>query len=80
MLVEGPTGDRHAQPAKAAEALLALAECAPPEGLSASAWREVADMPESSFYRVRKWLIDNHKIANIGTPRMPRYVVRAEAA
>ena len=80
VLVEGVGSTSTVVSAKAGEALIALGECAPPEGLSASAWREVADLPESTFYRARKLLIDRGQVTNIGTPKMPRYIVGVAAS
>lgn len=74
VLVEGGTGDIEAFGGKAEEALLALHECAPPEGLAATAWRQLCEMSDRTFYRARKHLIDSGKVTNVGTSRVPRYL------
>ena len=75
VLVEGTSGDARAASAKASEALAALAEAATAEGLSSKAWLNVAEMSDSSFYRARKYLVDRGLVRNVGTEKMPRYVV-----
>ena len=58
----------------AVEALEALSDSATSEGLSATSWRDVCEMPASTFFRVRKLLVDQGRVINVGTDRTPRYV------
>lgn len=75
VLIPGGHTDGRALSAKANEALAALSESATPDGLSSSAWMEVAEMQPTTFYRARKLLLDTGRISNVGTEKMPRYIV-----
>ena len=75
VLVPGAGTDGRALSAKAAEAVSALSEGVTADGLSATAWMELAEMPPTTFYRARKFLLDRGMVSNIGSPRLPRYVV-----
>lgn len=78
VLVAGGAVDLRQMSTKAAELLDVLAEIATPEGISASVWREAAEMPERSFYRARKLLLDRGSIRNVGTDKAPRYIVAVQ--
>jgi hypothetical protein len=79
VLVEGAAADGRAMSAKAGEAVSALSESVTPEGLSATTWREVSELPERTFCRARKYLLDRGMVRNIGTDKQPRYVVGSVA-
>jgi hypothetical protein len=45
-------------------------------GTSNSVWRDMAaerGIPERTYYRAVKWLVDNGEVVNVGSPKMPRY-------
>lgn len=75
VLVPGGGSDGRALSAKAAEALSALSEGVTADGLSSTAWMDLAEMPATTFYRARKYLVDRGMVTNVGTPRQPRYAV-----
>jgi len=79
VLVPGGGGDLRQVHAKAMDLLDVLRDTAGPEGLSASSWMAVAEMPPSTFFRLRKSLIDRCLVTNVGTPKQPRYAVGVAA-
>jgi hypothetical protein len=80
VLVESESSARDARsPAYTADVLQALADTAGPEGLASTAWQAAADIPASSFYRCRKYLVDTAAVRNVGTEQRPRYVVGVNA-
>lgn len=75
VLVPGTGTDGRTLSAKATEALSALSEGVTVDGLASTAWMELAEMPPTTFYRARKYLVDRGMVANVGTSKQPRYVV-----
>lgn len=71
--------DGGALPKKAEEALKALAAIEVPGGVSTSAWCTSSDLPERTFYRARKTLLDLSMVRNIGTEQAPKYLTTATA-
>lgn len=56
------------------EVMLALEEIATADGVPTTTWKEHTGLPESTFYRARKHLVERFQVRNIGTPGRPRYV------
>lgn len=62
-------------------ALLDVArECCGSDGLAPSKLQDVAEMPNSSFYRNLKNLLSKGALINVGTENRPRYTVAEDAA
>lgn len=72
VMVEGAGGDP-VMPARAAELLHALAESDTEAGLTAGEWRQLVDIPPSSFFRIRSFLERRGEIRNVGSDKRPRY-------
>ncbi len=60
-------------PASVAATLVALEQIDVPGGVPASAWLKSVDVPERTFYRHRKGLLDQGLVINVGTEKQPRY-------
>ncbi len=54
-------------------ALVTLREIDDPNGVSTSIWLKSSDMPERTFYRIRKELQKAGLVVNVGTEKQPRY-------
>jgi len=57
------------------ETLGALGKIQVPGGVSASAWKASAGVPDRTFYRHRKTLLDHQLAVNLGSEKQPKYVV-----
>lgn len=68
-------GDDDGIPESVLETLEALAGIEVPGGVAAGPWKAAANVPERTFYRHRKALLDHQLVQNIGTDKQPRYVV-----
>jgi hypothetical protein len=47
-------------------------------GTSTTVWKDMAaerGVPERTFFRAVKWLVDNREVRNVGSPRRPVYTV-----
>jgi len=60
-------------PAKVAATLEALEQIDVPGGVPSSVWLKSVDVPERTFYRHRKGLLDQGLVLNVGTDKQPRY-------
>jgi len=67
-------GPGNVTPPNVAEVLAALVEIAVPDGVPTNAWKDQTGLPDSTFYRARKYLVDRSQVRNIGTGARPRYV------
>jgi hypothetical protein len=56
------------------EVMVALEEIATADGVPTTAWKDHTGLPESTFYRARKHLVERFQVRNIGTAGRPRYV------
>lgn len=74
-----PRGAEAELPAAATATLDALVAVDVPGGVSANVWRLSAGLPERTFYRHRKGLLDQGHVINIGTDGQPRYRPSSEA-
>lgn len=80
VVVERATHGREAQlPAGAAATLAALMAVDVPGGVSPKVWRISAGIPERTFFRHRKGLLDDGQVVNIGSDAQPRYRPASEA-
>lgn len=61
-------------PAGVAQTLEALYNVAIPGGVSTNVWKLAAAVPERSFYRHRKGLLDQGLVLNVGSDLQPRYL------
>lgn len=51
-------------------------------GTATTLWKDMAaerGVPERTFYRAVKWLVDNHDVENVGSKKRPLYSVRNRA-
>lgn len=60
-------------PSSVASTLLALEAIDLDGGMSPTAWHKSADVPERTFYRHRKNLVDAGLVVNVGTDKTPKY-------
>lgn len=73
-VVDKPGGsDPDQLPAGVAATLAALESIDIPGGASVNIWRQTAEVPERSFYRYRKGLLEQGRVVNVGTESRPRY-------
>lgn len=52
-------------------------------GTATTLWKDMAaerGVPERTFYRAVKWLVDNHDVENVGSQKRPLYSVRRRGA
>lgn len=62
------------------ETLEALGRVQVAGGVSTTAWKASAGVPDRTFYRHRKTLIDHQLVSNLGSDKQPKYVVAQECA
>lgn len=60
------------------ETLEALGKVQVAGGVSAVAWKASAGVPDRTFYRHRKTLLDHQMVVNLGSDKQPKYVVAEE--
>jgi len=68
-------GDDDGIPETVLETLEALASIEVPGGVSAGPWKAAAGVPDRTFYRHRKALLDHKLVRNLGSDKQPKYVV-----
>jgi DNA-binding transcriptional ArsR family regulator len=74
-VLEDYRADEGEIPDSALLTLTALSDIQTPEGVSTGKWASAVEAPPRTFYRHLKLLLDAGLIENVGSNKMPRYLV-----